>query len=137
MAAIIVDTGPLVALLNPKDRWHEWVVDQFHDYPTPLLTCESVISEAGYLLRRYPNGVGALLGLLRQGVVEVAFNVQREFLAVDRLIRKYGSVPMSVADACLTRMSELHSGSIVCSLDNDFRIYRRNGRQQIPLHCPV
>jgi predicted nucleic acid-binding protein len=137
MATILVDTGPLAALLNPADRWHQWTVEQFRDYSTPLLTCESVVSEAAFILRRYPNGCDALLGLFRQGVVQVAFDFQAELHAVERLVRRYTSVPMSIADACLTRMSELYGTATICSLDADFRIYRRNGRQQIPLHCPI
>ena len=137
MPAVIVDTGPIVALLNPSDRWHAWSVEQFRVYRTPLLTCDSVISEAAFIVRPHPHGSQALLGLLRQGVIEISFDLQRELQAVDRMMRKYANVPMSLADACLVRMSETIPGSTVCTLDSDFRVYRRNGRQVIPLHVPM
>jgi predicted nucleic acid-binding protein len=51
-------------------------------------------------------------------------------------MRKYRDVPMSLADACLVRMSEVYSNGTVFTLDSDFRVYRRNGRQAIPLLSP-
>ena len=137
MPIIVVDTGPIVALLNPSDRWHAWVVEQFRDYRVPLITCESVISEATYVLRARARGCEAVLGLIRQGVIQTIFDLQAEVSAVDRLMRRYADVPMSIADACLVRMSELAPRSTVCTLDSDFLIYRRHGRQRISLHCPV
>ena len=136
MAKIIVDTGPIVALLSPQDRWHGWSVDQFRIAPAPLYTCEAVISEASYLVRRHSKGNEVLIGLLRQGVIEIGFELQREITVIDRLLRKYSSVPMSLADACLVRMSELYTGSEICTLDADFRVYRRNNRQVIPVRGP-
>lgn len=51
-------------------------------------------------------------------------------------MRRYADVPMSLADACLVRMSELSDDASVLTLDSDFRIYRRLGRQAIPLLTP-
>lgn len=134
--SMIVDTGPLVALLTRSDTWHNWTKRQFETVAAPLLTCEGVVTEAAYLLSRARGGVGALLGLLARGVIEVRFSLQTEIEAIERLMRRYASVPMSLADACLVRMSELHSASTVLTLDSDFSIYRRNGRQAIPLAAP-
>ena len=136
MPAVIVDTGPIVALLNPSDRWHEWSVEQFRGYRAPLVTCESVFSEASYIVRPHSKGREALLGLIRQGVIRIAFDLQTEVELVDRLMRRYANVPMSFADACLVRMSEINTASVVCTLDADFHVYRRNGRQRITVHVP-
>lgn len=70
------------------------------------------------------------------GFYQVAFAFEDEKQSVKRLLEKYADVPMSFADACLVRMSELYPDSAVFTTDNDFTIYRRNGRQQIPLIFP-
>jgi predicted nucleic acid-binding protein len=95
---ILLDTGPLVALLNRRDRYHEWAKLQWSQAAPPLLCCEPVLSEACFLLRTAPGGSDAVMELLRRRVVEVAFHVedQLEFLA--RLMRKYATVPMSLAE---------------------------------------
>lgn len=132
----LVDTGPLVALLARSDAWHDWTKRQFEAVAAPLFTCEAVLTEAAYLLSRTRGGVGALLGLVGRGVIEVRFSLQTEIESIERLMRRYASVPMSLADACLVRMSELHAVSTVLTLDGDFSIYRRNGRQAITLAAP-
>lgn len=135
-AKVIVDTGPLVALLRPADPWHRWVRDQLALLAAPMVTCESVVSEASYLLRQHTRGSEALMGLFRRGMVEVAFHAQPEISALERLLARYANVPMSFADACLVRMAELEGDSSVLTLDSDFGIYRKNGRQAIALLTP-
>ena len=73
---------------------------------------------------------------MEREVIRVAFNLGNQITAVRKLMRKYRSTPMSLADACLVRMSELFSESAIFTLDGDFRVYRRHGRQVIPLIGP-
>lgn len=134
---VLLDAGPLAALVNPRDHWHEWARSQFGEIVPPLLTCESVLSEACFLARRAPGGADAILGLVERGVIELDFSLKERFHEVAALMRQYANVPMSLADACLVRMSELAADSTVLSLDGDFRVYRRNRRQKIPLLIPA
>ena len=134
--SIILDTGPLVALLNRGDTYHHWAVEQWSCAKPPLLTCESVIAEACFLVRTFPGGEAAVLNLVARGVVEVPFVLSEQAHDVARLLKKYCNVPMSLADACLVRMSEQHAHSVILTLDSDFAIYRRNGREIIPLLTP-
>ena len=136
MKRIIVDTGPLVALLNGSDVYHEWARNTMSRLKPPLFTCEPVLAEAAYLVRRLPGGPQAVLDLLARGVVQVDFRVDSDLLALRTLLTKYASVPMSLADACLVRLSEKIRGAVVVSLDSDFKVYRRHRRQPIPLLCP-
>ena len=99
----------------------------------PVFTCEAVLSEACFLVRKLRGGPDAVLGLVARGIVEVPFRIDRELTAVRRLMARYASVPMSLADACLVRMTELEEQATVLTLDSDFRIYRRHVRQAIPL----
>jgi len=133
---VLVDTGPLVAALRARDRHHGWTRAQLASLPGPLLTCEAVLSEAFFLLQSVPKGHDALAALIDRGVVEVRFDFQDEREGTIRLLRKYADTPMSFADACLVRMSELHRGACVLTLDHDFVTYRRNGRERIPLLAP-
>jgi predicted nucleic acid-binding protein len=136
VAAVIIDTGPLVAFLCRDDGRHGWVTAQLALVEPPLLTCESVLSEAAFLLRRVGRGADALLALVRRKLVRVPFQLEAELPAVERLMARYANVPISLADACLVRMSETHAGSVVVTLDSDFRTYRRHGRNVIPLITP-
>lgn len=135
MNRTIVDTGPLVALLNRRDRHHEWVRDLLDTIVPPIFTCEAVLSEACFLLRGL-GGQDAVLELLARDVVRVEFDLAAEVGAVRALMKRFADVPMSLADACIVRMSEQEPRSVVVTLDGDFRIYRRNRRQIIPTVMP-
>jgi predicted nucleic acid-binding protein len=136
MSRTIVDTGPLVALLNLHDTYHVWARDLLDTVEPPLWTCEAVVSEACHLVRRLERGADAVLALLDRGVLAVRFRLDAELPAVRRLMARYASVPMALADACLIRMTELDPESVVVTLDADFKIYRRYGRQVVPTIMP-
>lgn len=137
MRVVLADTGPIVAFLNGRDRHHRWAVESLARLRPPLLTCEAVLSEAAYLLRALPAGGERVMDLVTRGVLRIAFDLEQESAAVGRLLRRYGSVPMDLADACLVRLSELHADSSVLTIDSEFRdVYRRNGRQVIPTLSP-
>jgi len=135
-ALVVVDTGPLVAGLIERERDHAWTRAQLESLPAPLATCEAVLSETFFLLQRVRGGGEKLAAMVDRGAVEVRFDFQDERDAVLRLLRKYADTPMSFADACLVRMSELHRDSRILTLDRDFDAYRRNGRERIPLLSP-
>jgi len=135
-SAVLLDTGPLVAFLNRRDRYHEWAVGQWSVIPPPFMTCESVLAEACFLLRRSSGGPQAVMQLLAREVVTVPFSLGEETSAIAKLLFRYASVPMSLADACLVRMAERYPSGVVMTLDRDFRIYRKNGRQVIPTRMP-
>ena len=137
MSRVIVDTGPLVALLNPRDPYHDWARETAARIKPPLATCEAVITETAFLVRTASDGPAAVLELIARQFVEIAFHVDAELLALQRLVERYSSLPMSLADACLVRMSELDPKAAVLTLDSHFRDYRRSGRLVIPLIAPA
>jgi predicted nucleic acid-binding protein len=132
----LLDTGPLVASLDAKDRNHVWAKATLAGLPGPALTCEAVISEACFLLRRIAGAQVKVLALVERGAVVVSFRLPEEAAAVRGLMARYADVPMSFADACLVRMSELHPWVPLATLDSDFRIYRRSGRRVVPTLMP-
>ena len=133
---VVLDAGPLVALLDKSDSRHKWASDRIHEFTGRMLTCDAVLSEALFLVRALPPAVTQVHRWIDGGLVEPAFSSAGETNAIFSLMRRYANVPMSFADACLVRMSELWTRARVFTLDADFRIYRRNGRQVIPLICP-
>ena len=134
---IIVDTGPLVAFLNRSDKYHDWSKTQFAELKPPFFSCESVISEACFLLRHSEIGIKNIFQLLERELIKISFQLESEIGVVKNLMSKYKDIPMSLADACLVRMSEQISDSTICTLDKDFRIYRKDKRKFIPLIIPA
>jgi predicted nucleic acid-binding protein len=135
--AVILDTGPLVALLDGRDRHHAWAVAQWSDIAPPLLTCESVISEACFLLDQTRTCSAAIFEMLLRKAMVVGFRLEEQLKEVHGLRTKYADVPMSVADASLVRMAEQLDRSAVLTLDTDFKVYRKHGRRVIPLILPT
>jgi predicted nucleic acid-binding protein len=129
---VVLDTGPLVALLNARDRHHRWAREVFVRLPTPLWTCEAVLTEASYLTGEGPR----ILGLVSRGALRIGLRVADQADEVAALMERYGP-RMDLADACIVRMTELTRRSSVLTLDRrDFTVYRRHGRDVIPLVAP-
>lgn len=135
-AALLLDTGPWVALHCRDERHHAWAREQFSRFDGPFLTCEAVVAETCFLLRRGGHNPAKALALIERGVVRVGMSLADELDAVKALFERYQNVPASLADACLVRLSELHERCMLLTLDADFHIYRRHGRRVIPLLRP-
>ncbi|MDQ3713472.1 MAG: PIN domain-containing protein [Acidobacteriota bacterium] len=132
----IADTGIIVALLDKKDKWHEWTLKQMHGMAVPFLTCEAVITEACFLVAHLPDGKQKVLQLVSRGVLQIDFSLSNEIEAIENLVKKYADVLMDLADACLVRLCELHENSVIFTVDSDFLVYRKNGKKEIPLIIP-
>jgi predicted nucleic acid-binding protein len=133
-ATALVDTGFLIALLDTRDGHHRWASGLASRQPPPWITCEAVLSEAFHILG--PRDAEALVALLRRLAVSSPFRFDQSSEAVLALMQKYSDVPMSFADACLVRMTEVLPDPALLTTDTDFRIYRRHGRQTVPCEMP-
>jgi len=136
VTSVIIDTGPLVALLNRRERLHAWASGILDTIEPPIFTCDPVLSEACFLLQDVSGGQDAVLELVSRRIVRSDFRVASEIDSLRLLMKKFSDVPMSLADACLVRMTELDQQSVVLTLDSDFRVYRRNRRQVVPTISP-
>ncbi len=132
----LLDTGPLVALLSSNDARHGWAVEQAKVAPTTVLTCDAVISEALFLLKRARINPDGLFGMAETGFLRSAFDFNRERGPVRELMRRYARLPMAFADACLVRMAEMNPGAVIWTLDMDFQVYRKHRRQTLSLVVP-
>ncbi len=132
----ILDAGPWIALIDRRDAAHEWAIATLAQYRDPLITAEPVVTEACFLAQRLDDGPRRIHNMIRKGFARIDFSLSAELDAVDALVQRYANVPMSLADSCLVRMSELYPKAKVITVDSDFRIYRRHGREAIPLVMP-
>jgi len=128
----IADTGFIVAFARRNDEHHLWAVDVAKRITEPLLTCEAVLAEASFQL----ESVSYVLSLLQDEMLRVVFDCNRNIGTLAELARRYNDRNPDLADLCLIRMSELYPGHIVLTVDSDFRVYRRNRREVIPVHMP-
>jgi len=133
---VVVDAGPIVALLRAGDPRHDWSAEQIGRLAPPLISCEAALSEAAHLVWRGGGDPASVVSLVLKGVVRIGMSAQEQAAQLHALMEKYSQVPMSLADACLVRLSELLDDAAVMTFDRDFRIYRRNGRNVIPLIAP-
>lgn len=130
---VIADTGLLVALLRDDDQYNRWATEISEQISWPVLTCEAVLAEAAFHLRSSQE----VLGMLRDDLVRVAFDCASHLEHLRTLSLRYADRQPDLADLCLIRMSELYPKHTVITVDEeDFRVYRRNKREAIPLLCP-
>ena len=129
---VVVDSGAIVGLLSKNDQKRNTAVTLFEELNRLPLTCEAVITESCFLMRQSSNGERQVLEMIRSKALQIAFSLADEVERVEALMQKYKNVPMSLADACLVRMSEIFDAPVF-TFDSDFKVYRRNGKQRIPL----
>ena len=129
----IADTGFVVAFLNRDDRYHDWAKEIGKGISDPLLTCEAVLAETAFQV----ESVSRVLALLQDGFLRIAFELTKNMEEVLALAERYRDRTPDLADLCLIRMSELYDNLPVLTVDEkDFRVYRKNGRDVIPIVCP-
>jgi uncharacterized protein len=136
MTVAIVDTGPLVAFFDRAEQNHRWVAERFDELDAPLLVCEPVLAEAMYLLARYPKAQDAILALLDNGALSVAFRIDEHIGALRKLLQKYRTCRCRSPMRAI-RMAEIHDRHAVLTLDSDFLVYRKHGRTALTLIHPA
>jgi predicted nucleic acid-binding protein len=129
----LADTGFLVAFANRHDRHHDWAIRVAEGVDEPLLTCEAVVAETAFHLESVP----VVLEMIDDGLIALAFDCRDHLPQLAALAKRYADRRPDLADLCLIRMSEIHPRHAVITVDRgDFRVYRRNKRESIPLICP-
>jgi uncharacterized protein len=129
----IADTGFIVAFLHEQDQHHAWAVDLAKRVREPLLTCEAVLAEAAFHLQ----DCSLVISLIEDGLLLLAFDASGHLTQLAEFAQRYADRHPDLADLCLIRMSELYPRHSVITVDEaDFRVYRRNKRDVIPLICP-
>lgn len=131
---VLLDTGPLVALLSQNDTNHERARGLFAACAPPFRCCEAVIAETCFLMKKvHPAAPAEAVALGRRGVYNIAISIGDQWTSLEALLKKYSERPVSLADACLIRCAEIHQESRILTFDSDFGIYRwgRNRKFEI------
>jgi hypothetical protein len=126
---ILVDTGPLVALVDSDDQHHTACVAALKRVQEPLATIWPAITEAMYLLSDLPRAQEAVWEMLALGTVQLLPLELADIARIRQLMRKYADRPMDMADAALLRVAERENIRKVFTVDRkDFAVYRLHGR---------
>jgi predicted nucleic acid-binding protein len=134
---ILLDTGVIVALFDSTDQFHRLCDESTAHLTQPLVTCEAVITEACFLLRKCPDAIHAILENIERDIFQLPFQLSHSAAAVQAIRTKYADLPASLADACLVQLAdELDTGQIL-TLDNHFDQYRwrRNKPFELLISC--
>jgi len=124
-AGVLLDAGPLVALLDPRDVNHEKAKRVIAACAPPLRTCEAVVAEASHLISKNdPAGRLGVLKLGRRGTYEIALRLDEHWIEIEGTLTKYRDQPASLADVCLIRCAEVYDEPRIVTFDSDFRVYR-------------
>jgi predicted nucleic acid-binding protein len=122
---VLLDTGPLVALLSRDDVNHERARRLFAECAPPFRTCEAVVAETCFLMRKvHASGPADVVALGAKGVYVIAIAAQDHWTAIEASLKKYSNRPISLADACLIRCAEVHQEPRIVTFDRDFGVYR-------------
>ena len=128
---ILLDTGPLVALLSKNDANHSRASRVLAECAPPFRSCEAVVAEACFLMRKiHAAGPAEVVALGRRGVYHVAMAMEEHWTNIEGLLRKYADRPISLADACLIRCAEIHQEARIFTFDGDFSVYRWAGNRK-------
>jgi predicted nucleic acid-binding protein len=129
-SGVLLDTGPIVALLSRSDINHDRARRMFGGTAAPFRCCEAVLAEACFLMRKvHADAAAEVIALGRKGVYEIGLHAEDHWSNLEAILRKYADRPISLADACLIRCAEIHGESRILTFDSDFQLYRW-GRQR-------
>jgi predicted nucleic acid-binding protein len=122
---VLLDTGPLVALLSRDDANHDRARRLFAECAPPFRSCEAVVAEACFLMRKvHPAGPAEIAALGARGLFRIAISAEEHWEPIEAVLKKYSNRPASFADACLIRCAEIHPEARILTIDDDFRVFR-------------
>lgn len=133
MSRWLVDTGPLVSVLDRRDRDHARCVDAFRSAKRPLLTTWPVLTETAYLLSFSRKAQDALMEMVQRSSVAIAALSTDDVPRMRTLMEKYRDVPMDLADASVVCVAERENIETILTLDKDFKIYRLGRNRPISI----
>ena len=130
MKKILIDSGPLIALFDSSDKYHEKSVDFIKTNKYPLITTLASITETLHLLDFNRNAQIDFIEWISRGAVEIHNIENNDFKRLKDLTEKYRDLPMDFADSCLVYIAEESNINTIATIDRDFTIYRIKGKIQ-------
>ncbi len=130
MKKILIDSGPLIALFDASDKYHDKAVNFIRSNKYPLVTTIASITETLHLLNFNRNAQIDFIEWIHQGAVEIQNIENDDFGRIKDLTEKYRDLPMDFADSCLVYLAEKLSLNTIATIDRDFSIYRIKGKKK-------
>jgi predicted nucleic acid-binding protein len=131
---VLLDTGPLVAILQSGDSVHEDCIERLHEIQTPLYTCWPVLTEAAWLLKDNPSSIQELLLSVNAGLLKMLPIDESALPWIATFFRKYRKLSPQLADAALVYLAERDNLDTIFTLDRrDFSVYRLAGGRTIQI----
>jgi len=134
---VLLDASAIVALLDRSETYHDAAVAAVAELAAPLITCEPVIAEACYLLRRVDGAGEAIVENVETGIFQIPFRLAESAREVRRLMHKDRDHAIDLADACLIHLANEFGAGQILTLDRDFRIFRWGRNQAFDLMIPL
>jgi predicted nucleic acid-binding protein len=135
---VLIDTGPIVALLSERDQHHSACFEAAKTLRSPLLTCWPVITEAVYLLRDNPFVVAKLFGILRTSRIKLLSLDNNDVERIAALYQKYSDQHLDLADVALMHLAVRENVRTVFTVDfrhfSVFRMQNGNSLEIVPVH---
>lgn len=130
MRRVLVDTGPLVAILSTDDQYHDLCVSTLRELPGPLVSCWPVLTEVAWLLRRHARVQQQFFAAIGAGFLQLASLTNADAKVIAELMAKYENIRPQLADAALVYLSERDGIDTIFTLDRrDFSVYRRANKR--------
>ena len=133
MKKILIDSGPLIALFDASDRYHQESINFIKSNKYPLVTTLASITETLHLLDFNRNAQIDFIEWVHKGAVEIHNIENSDFGRLKELTDKYRDLPMDFADSCLVYLAEKLNLNTIATIDRDFTIYRIQGRRKFKI----
>jgi predicted nucleic acid-binding protein len=134
---ILVDASFLVSIYDKQETYHRRCMAVLDQVNQPLVTCEPVVTEAIYLLRRLPGAPQAILASIQEGQLEIPFQLPQGVDEVLAYYTKYRDTPCDFADACLIYLADQFGTGDILTLDGDFKHYRWRRKKHFRMLIPL
>ena len=134
MKKVLIDTGPLVAILAKNDSQHLVCREALRALTPPLFTCWPVVTEVAWLLRNQPYAIEKLFHSFETGFLKMLSVNEDAISEIAKLLRRYRDLSAQVADATLVHLAERESIDTIFTMDRrDFTVYRYRGDRSFHL----
>lgn len=136
MKKVLIDTGPVISLLNKRDSHHIWATYSLNQFFDPLYIVTASVTEVLFILKRAGVPAGSFFSLVDEGflVVENPYPEKKEL--IHRLYSKYSDISVSFADICLLSLAYSASDTTIFTLDSDFLLFRNEKGKPLDLISP-
>lgn len=132
--SIIVDTSPLVAILSPRDNYHQICVNTLKNIQPPLLTTWAVITEILWLIRDNKKAIESLFIMVEGNLIKIVELPEDAIIWLKNFMLNYYDMGVQIADASLCYLAETYQLKIIFTLDRkDFSIYRIKNNQHFTI----